>query len=192
MVYYEKTDFEAQKKIFVPKYIMARLYFIQSWSNLCWNFLSWPRDASDIYRFPAQHMVKTHFLLENRWISEPSLGTMGKVQCRSDAPCVKYNCDNHPKLKYLHGRSTNLAILTFFWTSRSSDLWPTFSCRKIVYSKYIAITWEMLFCVRVFKLLLSKVSFRTTTRVKGLFHIGLFNLSSSFFSFSRRILKLYK
>ena len=34
------------------------------------------KDGSDIYRFPAVYMIETHFLLENLWISEPSLGIL--------------------------------------------------------------------------------------------------------------------
>ena len=37
-------------------------------------------------------MVKTHFLLENLWISEPSLGILEKFQRSSDLPNIKYNC----------------------------------------------------------------------------------------------------
>ena len=37
-------------------------------------------------------MVETHFLLENLWISEPSLGILEKIQ-RSEALLnIKYNC----------------------------------------------------------------------------------------------------
>ena len=48
-----------------PKNNIAQLYFMWGWSDLRWNFPSGLRDASDIYRFPAQHMVQTHFLLED-------------------------------------------------------------------------------------------------------------------------------
>ena len=37
-------------------------------------------------------MVKTHFLLENLSISEPSLGILQNFQCRSALPNIKYNC----------------------------------------------------------------------------------------------------
>ena len=37
------------------------------------------RDTSDIHRFQTVHMVKTHFLLENLWISESFLGMLKKV-----------------------------------------------------------------------------------------------------------------
>ena len=46
--------------------------------SICHNTLGigiFPVDlgtAPDIYRFPMVHMVKTHFLLENLSISEPS------------------------------------------------------------------------------------------------------------------------
>ena len=49
------------------------------------------KDASDIYRFPALHMAKTHFLLENLLISEVSLGILEKFQCNSDLPNANYN-----------------------------------------------------------------------------------------------------
>ena len=70
MIVYEKTDFEAQKskedicpRIILYNYNIAN--FILGWSILHWNFFSWLRDTSDVYRFPRQHMVKVHFLLEN-------------------------------------------------------------------------------------------------------------------------------
>ena len=37
-------------------------------------------------------MVKTHFLLENLSISEPSLGILQNFQRRSALPNIKYNC----------------------------------------------------------------------------------------------------
>ena len=55
---------------------IAQLYFMLGRTELCWNFSSWFRDAADIYRFPVLHMVKTHFLLGNLWISGPFLGTL--------------------------------------------------------------------------------------------------------------------
>ena len=55
-------------------------------------FSSCLRNATDIYRFPIVHMVKTHFLLENLSISEPSLGILQNFQCRSALPNIKYNC----------------------------------------------------------------------------------------------------
>ena len=54
------------------------------------KFSSYLRDAPDIYRFPSGHMVKTHFLLENLGISEPSLGKAKKFQCRSAFPNIRY------------------------------------------------------------------------------------------------------
>ena len=36
-------------------------------------------------------MVKTHFLLENLSISEPSLGLLQNFQCRSALSNIKYN-----------------------------------------------------------------------------------------------------
>ena len=55
----------------------AQLYFILGRAKLCWNFSSVPKDGSDIQRFPTVHMVETNFLLENLWISEPSI--TGKI-----------------------------------------------------------------------------------------------------------------
>ena len=37
-------------------------------------------------------MLETHFLLENLWISEPSLGILEKFQRSSALPIIKYNC----------------------------------------------------------------------------------------------------
>ena len=37
-------------------------------------------------------MLETHFLLENLWISEPSLGILEKFQRSSALPSMKYNC----------------------------------------------------------------------------------------------------
>ena len=38
------------------------------------------------------YMVETHFLLENLWISEPSLGILEKFRHSSALPNIKYNC----------------------------------------------------------------------------------------------------
>ena len=46
----------------------------------------------DIYGFLKVYKVETHFLLENLWISEPSLGILEKFQCSSALPNMKYNC----------------------------------------------------------------------------------------------------
>ena len=54
------------------------IFFILGRVELCWNFSSIPEDGSDIYRFPKVHMAETHFLLENLWISGPSLGILEK------------------------------------------------------------------------------------------------------------------
>ena len=59
---------------------------------LFWNFSSWLRDSFDIYRFLVVHMVKTHFLLENKWISGESLRILEKFQCNLALPNIKYNC----------------------------------------------------------------------------------------------------
>ena len=56
------------------------------------EFFQQLRDASDIHRFPTVHMPETHFLLENLWISEPSLGILEKFQRSSALPNIKYNC----------------------------------------------------------------------------------------------------
>ena len=61
-------------------------------AELCWDFSSLLRDASDIHRFPTVHMVETHFLLENLWISEPSLGILEKFQGSLTLPNIKYAC----------------------------------------------------------------------------------------------------
>ena len=50
---------------------MQHTYFILLRVKLSWNFSSLLRDAPDIYRFPAVHMLTIH--LENLRISEPSL-----------------------------------------------------------------------------------------------------------------------
>ena len=71
---------------------IAQLYFILGKAKLCWNFSSWIRDASDIHRFPTLHMVEIYFLLENLWISVPSLGILENLQCSSAVPNIKYNC----------------------------------------------------------------------------------------------------
>ena len=60
------------------KNIFKQLYFILGSAELLWNFTSIPKDGSDIHRFPTVHMVETYFLLENLWISEPSLGILEK------------------------------------------------------------------------------------------------------------------
>ena len=49
-------------------------------SQLCFNSLSILRHGSHIYRFPACHLVKTHFLLENQEILEPSLCQLENFQ----------------------------------------------------------------------------------------------------------------
>ena len=54
------------------------------------EFSSLLRDVSDILRFPTVHIFKTHFLLENLWVSEPSL--LEKFQCSLAPPNMKYNC----------------------------------------------------------------------------------------------------
>ena len=93
MVVYEKIFFEPYTN---DQYIwhrnnIAQLCFILRTAKLHWNFSSWLRDASDIYRFPTVHMAKTHFLSENLWISKPSLSLVEKCQCSSAVPNIKYN-----------------------------------------------------------------------------------------------------
>ena len=75
MVVYEKIYFEAytNDQYIWHKNNIAQLYFILGGAELCWNFSSWLRDASDIHRFPTLHMINTNFLLENLWVSKPSL-----------------------------------------------------------------------------------------------------------------------
>ena len=62
------------------------------WDASCDVVSSCLSDATHIYRFPIVHMVKTHFLLENLSISEPSLGILHNFQRRSALPNIKYNC----------------------------------------------------------------------------------------------------
>ena len=45
-----------------------------------------------MFRFLTLHMVKTHFLLENLRISEPSLGIPEIFQSSSALPNIKYTC----------------------------------------------------------------------------------------------------
>ena len=71
---------------------IAQLYFISGRAKLRWNFSSWLKDASDIHRFSALYMVKTHFLLGNLWISKPSLSILEKFQHSLALPDIKYNC----------------------------------------------------------------------------------------------------
>ena len=94
MVVYEKIYFEAytNDQYIWHKNNIAQLYFILGRAELRWNFSSWLKDASDIYRLPILHMVKTHFLLENLWISKPSLSILKKFQRSSALPNIKYNC----------------------------------------------------------------------------------------------------
>ena len=44
------------------------------------EFFQYTRDGSDIHRFPACHVVRAHFLLEDHGISELSLGMLEKFQ----------------------------------------------------------------------------------------------------------------
>ena len=90
MVVYEKIYFEAYTNdpYIWHKNNIAQFDFILGGAELCWNFSSWLRDASDIHRFPTLHMVKTHFLLENLWISKPSLSILEKFQCSLAVPNV--------------------------------------------------------------------------------------------------------
>ena len=94
MVAYEKIYFEAytNDQYISHKNNIAQLYFILGRAELHWNFSSWLRDASDIHRFPALHMVNTHFMLENLWISKLSLCILEKFQRSSALPNIKYNC----------------------------------------------------------------------------------------------------
>ena len=58
----------------VKIYTFTSKFLILGTAELHWNCSSIPKDGSDIHRFPTWHMVKIHFLLENLWISEQSLG----------------------------------------------------------------------------------------------------------------------
>ena len=88
MLVYEKIYFEAytNDQYIWNKNNIAQLYFILGRAELRWNISSWLRDASDIHRFPTLHMIKTHFQLENLWISKPSLGILEKFQRSSAHP----------------------------------------------------------------------------------------------------------
>ena len=59
---------------------------------LCWNFSSIPKDAPDIHQFPIGHVAKSHLLLENLWISEPSIGVLEKFQHSLALWNIKCNC----------------------------------------------------------------------------------------------------
>ena len=81
-----KIYFEAYKN---SQYIWHKnntehLYLILGRAELYWKISSWIRDAPDI------HMVETHFLLENQWISELPLGVLEKFQPSSALPNIKY------------------------------------------------------------------------------------------------------
>ena len=76
MVAYEKIYFEAEEK---SQYIWHKnnteyLYLIFERVKLHWKISSWIRHVPDIHRFPTVQYDETHFLLENLWISESSLG----------------------------------------------------------------------------------------------------------------------
>ena len=94
MVAYEKIYFEAytDDQNIWHKNNIAQLDFVLGTAELCLNFSSWLRDVHDIYWIPVVHMVKTHFLLENLWISGASLDILEKFQCSWALPNVKYNC----------------------------------------------------------------------------------------------------
>ena len=65
-------------------------YISESWRLL--EFFELLRESLDIHRFPTVHLVKTYFLLDNLWISEPSLSKLEKLQCRLVLLDMKYNC----------------------------------------------------------------------------------------------------
>ena len=67
----------------------CRVIFYIRETEQCWNCSSSLRDATDIYRFPTVHMVKTHFLLENLWISKLSLSILENFQRSSTLPNIK-------------------------------------------------------------------------------------------------------
>ena len=55
------------------------------------NFSSLLVSAPDIHRFIAEHVVKTHCLLENLGIPGPSLSVLEKFECKSAVPDIKYD-----------------------------------------------------------------------------------------------------
>ena len=66
MMIYEKKYFKhTQMTNPFDKNNIAQLYFILGRAKLCWKFSSALTDALDIYKYPAVHMVNTHFPLEN-------------------------------------------------------------------------------------------------------------------------------
>ena len=98
MVVYEKIYFEAytNDQYIWHKNNIAQLYFILGRAKPCWNFSSWLKDASDIHRFPELHIVKTHFLLQNLWISKISLSiSLEKFQRSSALPNIRTNIIVH-------------------------------------------------------------------------------------------------
>ena len=58
----------------------VQLYVILAKAELHWIFLSLPRDAPDIHRFPTVHMVKAKVLLENMSILGPPMGMLEKIR----------------------------------------------------------------------------------------------------------------
>ena len=62
---------------------LLRWWRFMLWILMCWGCL-WYSQISTL------HMVETHFLLENLWISERSLGILKKFQHSSALPCQLY------------------------------------------------------------------------------------------------------
>ena len=81
MVVYEKMYLKAHlnNQCSWLKNNTTQLYFILGRANLSWNFSSLLRGVPDVHRFPTVYMIKTHLLLENLWIPEPSLGTVQTI-----------------------------------------------------------------------------------------------------------------
>ena len=78
VVIYEKIYSEAyiNNQYIWLKNSTAELYFIFGRASLGWNFSSLLRDATNIHRLPTVYVITTHFMLENLWISEPSLSIL--------------------------------------------------------------------------------------------------------------------
>ena len=90
-IYADSRQTDTLKNIFHNNKLLV-LFTLSKVQKIPWKVSSYLRDATDIYRFPIVHMVKTHFLLENLSISEPSLGILQNFQHTLVLPNIKYNC----------------------------------------------------------------------------------------------------
>ena len=92
MLVYEKIYFETyiNNQYNWHKNNVAQICFILERAEFSWNFFSWLMDAPQIHRFPAVHIVETHFLLETLAISEPCSGILERFQhtCSSALPNI--------------------------------------------------------------------------------------------------------